>query len=216
MDSLPQPTGDLDTVLGALKAAGEPTRLRILVALSDGELTVSELCRILGQSQPRVSRHLRLLCEANLLERQSEGTSAFYAHVRSEPGRTMLAQLLTLLDPNDPAVEADRVRLAAIRAERAEAANHYFEQVAERWDSVRSLHVADDEVEAALLATANAGRGEGARIGRLLDIGTGTGRVLELFADRIDHGLGIDLSSNMLKVARAQLSKRGLHHCTVR
>lgn len=216
MDSNLPVTADLDTVLGALKAAGEPTRLRILVALSDGELTVSELCRVLGQSQPRVSRHLRLLCEANLLERHSEGTSAFYGHVRTEPGRSMLANLLHLIDPADGAIEADRQRLAAIRSERAEAANHFFEQVAERWDRVRSLHVADDEVEEALLATATEGNGENPRIGRLLDIGTGTGRVLDLFADHIDHGLGIDLSSNMLKVARARLSARNLDHCKVR
>ncbi len=216
MDLPVSATADLDTLLGALKAAGEPTRLRILAALSGGELTVSELCRVLGQSQPRVSRHLRLLCEADLLERHSEGTSAFYAHARTEPGRAMLNQLLALLDPADAAVEADRQRLSAIRMERAEAANQYFEQIAERWDRVRSLHVADDEVEAALLAMATTGRGANPRIGRLLDIGTGTGRVLDLFADHIDHGLGIDLSSNMLKVARAQLSARDLHHCTVR
>ena len=218
-DAAPLPTGptaDLDTVLAALKAAGEPTRLRILAALTEGELTVSELCRILGQSQPRVSRHLRLLCEAQLLVRHSEGTSAFYAHARAHPGKGVLTRLLSLVDPDDPIIEADRQRLNSIRAERAAEASSYFEQIAERWDNVRSLHVADGEVEAALLEAADAHVGAGHRIGRLLDIGTGTGRVLELFADRIDQGLGIDLSSNMLKVARAQLSARGLHHCSVR
>ncbi|MEM9562346.1 MAG: metalloregulator ArsR/SmtB family transcription factor [Actinomycetota bacterium] len=217
MDLLPAPpvTGDLDAVLSALRAAGESTRLRILSVLDEGELTVSELCRVLGQSQPRVSRHLRLLCEAGLLDRQSEGTNAYYRHVRREPGNTMLSTVLALLDPTDPAVEADRQRLATIRAERADAASHYFEQVAERWDSVRSLHVDDTEVESALLTTATIGTGDEPK-GRLLDIGTGTGRMLELFADRIERGLGIDLSSNMLKVARANLSEQGLHHCSVR
>jgi ubiquinone/menaquinone biosynthesis C-methylase UbiE/DNA-binding HxlR family transcriptional regulator len=208
-------TGDLDTVLTGLRAAGEPTRLRILVALTDGELTVSELCRVLGQTQPRVSRHLRLLCEAGLLTRHSEGTNAFYAHTRTEPGRSLLANLLTLVDTDDRTVEADRQRLATIREERADAATRYFEEIAERWDQVRSLHVDDAEVEAALVAMAEQRIG-GPRFGRLLDIGTGTGRVLELLADRVDHGIGIDLSPTMLKVARSNLSAAGLGHCAVR
>lgn len=215
-DGLPtSTTGDLDTVLTGLRAAGEPTRLRILVALTDGELTVSELCRVLGQTQPRVSRHLRLLCEAGLLTRHSEGTNAYYAHTRSEPGRSLLANLLALVDTDDRTVDADRQRLAAIRDERADAATRYFEEIAERWDQVRSLHVDDAEVEAALLAMAEQ-RAGGPRFGRLLDIGTGTGRVLELLADRIDRGIGIDLSPTMLKVARSNLSAADLAHCAVR
>jgi ArsR family transcriptional regulator len=208
-------TGDLDSVLGGLRAAGEATRLRILVALTDGELTVSELCRVLGQTQPRVSRHLRLLCEAGLLTRHSEGTSAFYAHTRSEPGRSLLTGLLGLVDPADRTVEADRQRLAAIRDERADAAGRYFEEIAARWHRVRSHHVDDAEVEAALLGMAERRAGRPA-VGRLLDIGTGTGRILELFADRIDRGIGIDLNSTMLKVARSNLTEAGIGHCTVR
>lgn len=207
-------TGDLDTVLAGLRAAGEGTRLRIVAALATGELTVSELCRVLGQTQPRVSRHLRLLCEAGLLTRHSEGTNAFYAHTRTGPGRSLLDAIVTLIDPTDRTIGADRQRLAAIREERAAEADRYFEQMAERWDHIRSLHVDDAEVEAALLAEVDPG--PGVTIGRLLDIGTGTGRILELLADRVDHGLGIDLSSTMLKVARANLSRKGLGHCTVR
>ena len=213
--SAPPTVGDLDSVLAALKAAGESTRLRILAVLDDGELTVSELCRVLGQSQPRVSRHLRLLGQAGLLERHSEGTSAFYAHARTEPGRTMVSALLGLVDRDDPTIEADRQRRAAIRSERSSAASEYFEAIAERWDRIRSFHVDDAEVEAAVV-TAASELSDGQPIQRLLDIGTGTGRMLELFADRIEHGLGVDLSSGMLKVARANLADGGLHHCSVR
>lgn len=220
----------LDSVLAELRAAGESTRLRILAVLAHGELTVSELCRVLGQTQPRVSRHLRLLCEAGLLTRQTEGTSAFYAH-RHEPGRSLLGPILALLDPGDQILEADQQRLAAIRAERADQARQYFEVIAEQWDSIRSLHVDDAEVEQAILdvalehqrpnrsATGPEGQeGEGAArpIGTLLDVGTGTGRILELLADRVDRGLGIDLSSNMLRLARSNLATQGLHHLSVR
>jgi len=213
----PAQAADLDTVLAGLRAAGESTRLRIVAVLAEGELTVSELCRILGQTQPRVSRHLRLLCAAGLLVRHSEGTSAFYSYTRAEPGRSLLRSVLALIDHDDRTLRGDRQRLEAIRAERASAADRYFEQIADRWDRVRSHHVADAEVEAALLAAAGPGDGrEGRSLGRLIDIGTGTGRILELFADRIDRGLGIDLSTGMLNLARSNLVARDLYHCSVR
>jgi len=200
----------MDLLVG-LRAAGEPTRLRILAVLDAGELTVSELCRVLGQSQPRVSRHLRLLCDAGLLERHAEGTSAFYRLTSVGVGHDLVEGLLPLLDRGDPSLERDAARLASIRAERAEAAAAYFESVASRWDAIRNLHVADEDVEHALLDAV------GERpIERLLDIGTGTGRILELFADRIDSGLGIDLSREMLNVARSRLHQRRLSNCSVR
>lgn len=198
-------------LLEALRAAGEPTRLRILAVLDGGELTVSELCRVLGQSQPRVSRHLRLLCEAGVLERHAEGTSAFYRLTSDGIGHDLAAALLALLDRNDPPLERDGARLSSIRSERAAAAADYFESVASRWDAIRNLHVADEDVERALLAAV------GERpIERLLDIGTGTGRILELFADRVGTGLGIDLSREMLNVARSRLDQRRLTNCSVR
>lgn len=223
--------GDLETVLTGLRAASEATRLRIVAALDEGELTVSELCRILGQTQPRVSRHLKLLCNAGLLDRHSEGTSAFYSKAGAEPGRSIFASVLNLIDTQDRTLAADRARLEAIRTERANAAGQYFEQIAERWDGIRSRHVADVDVEQVLLGIAadhHAADGLAAthddtatnqtttRIGNLLDIGTGTGRILELFADRIDHGLGIDLSKSMLNLARTNLLTERLDHCTVR
>ncbi len=211
-----QATGDLDTVLTGLRAASEATRLRIVAVLAEGELTVSELCRILGQTQPRVSRHLKLLCDAGLLVRHSEGTSAFYSPSRVEPGRTIFRSVLSLVDQRDRTLAADRARLGTIRAERANAAGQYFEQIAGLWDNIRSLHVADTEVEQMLLNAADEHRIDGRKITSLLDIGTGTGRILELFADRIEHGLGIDLSVGMLNLARSNLLAEGLDHCSVR
>ncbi|MEM9654147.1 MAG: metalloregulator ArsR/SmtB family transcription factor [Actinomycetota bacterium] len=209
-------TTDVSTVLAGLRAAGEGTRLRILAILAEGELTVSELCRILGQTQPRVSRHLKLLGDAQLLDRHSEGTSAFYGLTRREPGRSMVRSILDLIDHDDHTLVTDRQRLVTIREERAEAAGRYFEEIAGRWDGVRSLHVADAEVEEALVAAAARHRIDGRPISSLLDIGTGTGRMLQLFGDRIERGLGIDLSKAMLNLARSNLTAAGLHHCTVR
>lgn len=206
----------LDDLLGALRAAGEPTRLRILAVLAQGELTVSELCRILGQTQPRVSRHLKLLGEAGLLARHAEGTSAFFRPTRDPRGRRVLDSILPLLDPDDGVLAADRERLGSIRAERAEVAAQYFEQIAGDWEQIRALHVADDQVERAMLTAADDHRIGDRRIATLLDIGTGTGRVLELFADRISRGLGIDLSSNMLNLARSNLTTADHDHCSVR
>lgn len=203
-------------LLEALKAAGEPTRLRMVAVLADSELTVSELCRVLGQSQPRVSRHLRLLCEAGLLDRHAQGTHAYYRPARRGTGRQLLDALVPLLSVDDEQVARDRSRLGDIRAERAEAAAEYFERIADDWDGMRKLHVADAEVEAAMTASLDQHTDGGGRVEDLLDIGTGTGRVLELFADRIGHGLGIDLSKQMLNLARSRLEAQGLLHCAVR
>jgi ubiquinone/menaquinone biosynthesis C-methylase UbiE/DNA-binding MarR family transcriptional regulator len=205
------PTMTLNQLMFGLKAAGEPTRLRVLAVLDECELTVTELCRVLGQSQPRVSRHLRLMGDAGLLERRAEGTSAFYRPVLSGPGRTLVTALLPLVNRNDPALQRDLQRLAAVRGERAQAAADYFASVAAGWDKVRDLLVGDELVEQAMLAAVAS-----KKIDALLDIGTGTGRILELFAGRIGSGLGIDLSREMLNVARSHLDDRGLNHCSVR
>lgn len=201
----------MEELLLALRAAGEPTRLRILAVLARSELTVSELCRVLGQTQPRVSRHLRLLCEAGLLARHSQGTRAFYRPASTGRGRELYDAVQALIDRDDPSLARDMARLATIRAGRAAHAAEYFERIALDWDRMRKLHVADAEVEAAMLAAAPAGR-----VHNLLDVGTGTGRVLEIFADRIDHGLGLDLSRQMLDLARSRLDQLGHRHCAVR
>ena len=200
----------MEELLHGLRAAGEPTRLRILAVLARSELTVSELCRVLGQTQPRVSRHLRLLCEAGLLDRNAQGTRAFYRPARVGRGRELFDAVQPLIDAEDPGLLRDLARLSTIRAERAAAAAEYFERVAADWDRMRGLHVADAEVEAAMIdAVADM------VVHDLLDVGTGTGRVLEIFADRIDHGLGLDLSRQMLDLARSRLEQLGHRHCAV-
>ena len=194
-----------------LRAAGEPTRLRVLVALERFDLTVSELCRVLDQSQPRVSRHLKLLSEAGLIVRRTEGTSAFFSATASEPARGLVQTMLDTVDPDDPTLERDRSRLDDVAVVRASRAAQYFETIAPEWDRIRRLHMAEDIVEQAIVdhvATAE--------IGTLIDIGTGTGRVLELVAPYIDHGHGVDTSREMLAIARSRLDKPELRHCHVR
>jgi len=198
-------------LLNGLRAAGETTRLRILALCAQGELTVTELTQILGQSQPRVSRHLKLLCDAGLLERLREGTWAFYRLAEEGACAELGHTLIALLPPDDAALGQDLQRLQAVKRARADEANAYFRANASCWNEIRSLHVPEAEVEAALLALF-ADR----TIDSFLDIGTGTGRVLELFADRIRRGIGVDLSHDMLAVARASLEDGGFRHCQVR
>jgi ubiquinone/menaquinone biosynthesis C-methylase UbiE len=194
-----------------LKSAGEPTRLRILALLGEAELTVSDLTEILRQSQPRLSRHLRLLTEAGLVDRFREGSWAFFRLGErggtSELARTLIGRLKT----DDAIVLRDRERLAAVRANRAAAAQNYFRRHAAEWDRIRRLHVADAAVESAIRAAL-----ADKPIRSLLDLGTGTGRMLELFGPDIERGLGLDLSLDMLALARARLDRAGLRHCSVR
>lgn len=201
----------METLLSGLRAAGEPTRLRLLALLAGGELTVSELTRILGQSQPRVSRHLKLLADAHLVERIQEGAWAFYRLADGGPARPLLTALVPLLPGDDPDLARDNQRLESVKRERAEAAAAYFRDIAESWDRIRDLYVAESDVEQAMLAAAGDDP-----VGTLLDLGTGTGRILQVFAQRIGRGIGIDTSHAMLSVARANLEKQSLRHCQVR
>jgi ArsR family transcriptional regulator len=201
----------LDAVIGALKATGEPTRLRVLALLAEAELTVKDLTVILGQSQPRISRHLKLLLEAGLLDRHPEGAWVFYRLAEAGPARQLVDRLLDLTDREDAALVRDRERLAANKREHAEAARRYFAENAGEWDTIRALHVAEDEVEHAIRAAI------GDRpFDSLLDLGTGTGRLLELFAPLYARGIGIDTSTDMLAVARANLDRAGIAHAQVR
>lgn len=201
----------MDVLLGGLRAVAEPTRLRLLALCAHAELTVSELTQILGQSQPRVSRHLKLLCEAGVLDRHREGTWAFYrlsgrgecAHL----GRT----LVDLIPADDEMLTRDLSRLENVKRVRAEAAADYFRANAEKWNEIRSLHVPEEEVEEALLHLF-----ESIEMSDFVDIGTGTGRVLELFGPKIKNGIGVDLSPEMLTVARAALQNANLSNCQVR
>jgi ubiquinone/menaquinone biosynthesis C-methylase UbiE/DNA-binding HxlR family transcriptional regulator len=201
----------IEPLIAALKATGEATRLRVLALLGQAELSVKDLTAILGQSQPRISRHLKLLADAGLIDRYPEGAWAFYRLTEDGPGAQLARGLLALADPGDPVLARDRDRLAAIKREHAEAARHYFAENAAEWDTIRALHVAEDRVEAAILKAVG-----GKRFTSLLDLGTGTGRMLELLAPLYDRAVGIDASPNMLAVARANLDRAGIANAQVR
>lgn len=201
----------IDTLLGALRAVAEPTRLRLLALCAHGELTVSELVGILGQSQPRVSRHLKLLTEAGLLERIREGSWVFHRQVQGGEGARLAHHLNEMLPDQDETLTRDMQRLSLVKRDRERVAADYFRRNAESWDRLRSLHVDDSVVEGVLLNMF-----EGRPIDDLLDVGTGTGRMLELFGPRINNGEGIDLSREMLSVARANLQRADLANCSVR
>ena len=201
----------LDSLLVGLRAAGEHTRLRILALCARGELSVSELVKILGQSQPRVSRHLKVMVEAGLLERLPEGAQVFF-RVPDDTVVSGLAQALVALIPeSDTGLNRDFSRLQQVRDARAKQAQDYFQTVAESWDSIRSLYVPQRQVEAKLLEIIGTDP-----VDELLDIGTGTGRILEILAPRVGRGVGIDLSNDMLTVARSNIERGGYSNIHVR
>lgn len=201
----------MEQLLSVLRAAGEPTRLRILASCAQGDFTVSELMRILGQSQPRVSRHLKLLCEAGLLERFQEGSWAFFHLPVSGPEADIVRSLIAQIGDEDPLITGDRQRLAEIRLGRAERAAAYFRDSAESWDQIRALHVDEAEVESAIVNMLGDEMPE-----TLLDIGTGTGRMLQLLGPRVQDAVGVDQSHDMLSVARTNLSDARYGNCNVR
>ena len=200
----------METLLAALRACAEPTRLRLLALAGRGAFCVSEFTDILGQSQPRLSRHLKLLCEAGLLDREREGANAWFALPGGDRG-ALVRSLLARLPADDPVLEADRRQAARVLAERARIASESFQRQGADWDEMRALDLPAQAVEDRLRALVPA-----AGVGRLLDIGTGTGRVLELLGPLVREGLGIDASPAMLALARARLARAGLGHCTVR
>jgi len=201
----------LNNILIALKAAGEETRIRILALFNSGELTVTELVSVLRQSQPRISRHLRLLCEAELLERHREGTWIFYRLSETGKKAQLVKALMEFMPFDDQVLQHDQERLADVKKERDKKASQYFQENAVNWDKIRSLYVPEQEVEDYLLKVSGT-----ALINDFLDVGTGTGRMLELYADRVNHGIGIDLSREMLAIARSQLEKNKIRHMQVR
>lgn len=200
-----------DDYMAALRGAAESTRLRLMVLCAASELTVSELTQILGQSQPRVSRHLKLLVDAGLLERFREGTWAFYRLARGTDAARAAAAFVDMVPVDDAVLRRDADRLRAIKSDREAAAAAYFRQNAARWDEMRRLRVDDAEIERAVLQ-----RVGDAPVGTLLDIGTGTGRMLSVLGPRVKMALGVDRSREMLAVARANLEREGLTHCSVR
>jgi ArsR family transcriptional regulator len=199
-----------ERVVSALRAAGETTRLRALALLTEGELAVGELAQVLGQSQPRVSRHLKLLTEAGLVERAPEGAWVFYRLPRAGSTERHLADAtLAMLDPNDGVLAQDAARLDAIRRDREAAAAAYFERNAADWDRVRALHLPEADIDSAILAAAGDGPFD-----LMVDVGVGQGRMIQLFAARVRRAEGFDTSRQMLAIARASLDD--LKKATVR
>ena len=201
----------MEQLLQSLRAIAEPTRLRILSLCGHSELAVRELVDILGQSQPRVSRHLKLLVDAGVLERNREGIWAFYRAAARGPGAELARVALDLLPMDDPLVSLDLERLEQVRHRRAERAQAYFRENSARWRDIRARYVDEGQVEAALESLFPSGS-----YTSLLDIGTGTGRMLELLGPEAATGLGIDLNHEMLTIARANLDRPKLSHCQVR
>jgi ubiquinone/menaquinone biosynthesis C-methylase UbiE/DNA-binding transcriptional ArsR family regulator len=195
----------------ALKAAAEPTRLRILLLLAAGELSVKDLTVILGQSQPRLSRHLKLLAEAGLVDRFREGSWVYFSISDRTPAQRLAHRLISAVDQSSRSVVRDRERAEALKQEREATAQAFFRDHASDWDRIRSLHVAESEVEAAMRDCLGDGP-----FPVFVDLGTGTGRVLELFGDRYDRAVGFDLNQAMLTYARSNLSARGLQRVQVR
>jgi SAM-dependent methyltransferase len=192
-----------------LRAAGDPTRLRLLLLLRQAELTVSELIEIVGQSQPRVSRHLKLLGEAGLVERFKEGSWVFCRAADRGTGAQLGAAIAGLAEP--ALQEADHARLKHVREARAATANAYFKANAAEWERIRALHAPEKDVEAAITRHLTA-----RRIDNFLDAGTGTGRMLELIAPHASRAVGIDVSPEMLSIARDRLLRADLHNAQVR
>jgi len=201
----------VDHVVNQMKAAGDETRIRLLALLLRGERTVKELTEILGQSQPRISRHLKVLAEAGLVSRSPEGSWVYYRLSDEDADRAVALAIVTGLDPKDVRLKRDGERLVSLQELNRKAAERYFAEHAQSWDAIRSLHVPERQVEAAMLERAGAGPYRA-----MLDIGTGTGRMLELFAGRYERALGVDLSPAMLSVARANLERAAVENARVR
>ena len=200
----------MDELLSALRAAAEPTRLRLLALCAHMDLTVTQLVQIVGQSQPRVSRHLKLLSDAGLLERLREGGWVIYRIAQAGPNAHLARTLVDAFDHSDRQLQQDLDRLIAVQRARADAAMAYFNRNAKHWNKIRKLHVEEEVVEQAILDTLPVDP-----IDYILDIGTGTGRILEIVSNRARRAVGIDLSHEMLNLARANLEKKNLRNCRV-
>lgn len=199
-------------MLDVLRAIGEETRLRIVLLLQHGELTVTDMTEILGQSQPRISRHLKLLADAGVVDKHREGTRAFFELTTRGPIGALVTDVTANTDPHDPVGAADLDRLEQVRGRRSAEAQQYFTAIARHWDELRSLHATDDDVESAILDTIG-----DHEYRSVLDLGTGTGRMLQLLThDRVERAVGLDSSHSMLAVARANLERAEVRRIDLR
>jgi ubiquinone/menaquinone biosynthesis C-methylase UbiE/DNA-binding transcriptional ArsR family regulator len=198
-------------VLEILRACAEPSRLRIVSLCSQSELAVGDIAIILGMSQPRVSKHLRVLNEASLLTKYTEGNFAFYRASESDPARRIRELILGEIANSDEQLERDQERLQDLRAQQAAAAEAHFDRIASEWDKLRQLYGGDSSVEDALISLVQTLKPK-----VLLDVGTGTGRILEVVGPLVDECVGVDRSREMLQIARTRLDVAGLKNCLVR
>jgi ArsR family transcriptional regulator len=201
----------IDQLVGVLKAAGEGTRLRLLALLADGDHSVKDLTEILKQSQPRVSRHLKLLADAGLIERNAEGAWAYYGLAQDGDAGALAQWLIARVDAGDIERAQDIERQQKVRATQQGQASQYFAKVAGSWDLLKTLHVPEEAVEAAVV-----GALDGRKVETVIDLGTGTGRMLEVLEGSYRRGIGIDSSREMLAVARSRLASAGINHAQVR
>ena len=201
----------MEELLAGLKAVAETTRIRILFALSHGELNVTELTFVLQQSQPRVSRHLKLMAEAGLISRHKEGNWVLFRLREQGRSGALARALVEMLPSQDELLAGDISRLDEIRLQRQTRADDYFSTNAVDWASLRSLHVNETEVEHVMLSLLGNSRFE-----NCVDLGTGTGRILELLSDRAGHLFGLDMSREMLAIARANMETHKLRNVQVR
>lgn len=192
------------TLIDIFRAMADPTRMRIVHLLRAMELSVGEIAQVVDQSQPRVSRHIRILVDAGLVERRKEGNWVFLRLAGGDMCDALLALFDGMSEDEADELARDTDRLAAVRADRVRAADEYFARHAGQWDAIRSLYIAEADVEAAMLALVRDHVG-GAASGRLVDLGTGTGRMVELFGPAAAHVTAIDRSAEMLRLARAKL-----------
>ncbi len=199
----------MKNLLAQMRAAAEPTRLRLLALAAANELCVAELVQILRQSQPRLSRHLKLLADAELLDRTRDGSHVFF-RVSDSAGGRLVCDLLARIPENDPVRQADQRQAARVVAERARLASELFRREGADWDEVRALKLPSAKIEAALTKALPT------RLGRVLDIGTGTGRLIEVLSPQADEVIGVDASSAMLALARDRIARRRLGNSSVR
>lgn len=202
---------ELREFVEVLRAAGEITRLRLLALLAEGELSVKDLTEILDQSQPRVSRHLRVLTESKLISRHAEGAWAFFRLSDESNAISLVQHLLSQLDESDNVLQADKTRLDAVRKDHQARAATYFSKVAKDWDRVRSLHAPESAVEQAIVDMVAK-----MSVKQFIDLGTGTGRMLELLDGHFQKGIGIDSSREMISVARSKFERADRQHVFVR
>jgi ubiquinone/menaquinone biosynthesis C-methylase UbiE len=201
----------MEDLLIGLRAVAEVTRVRILFVLSHGEFNVSELTQILGQSQPRVSRHLKLMVEAGLVDRHKEGNWVLFRLREDKLGGALSHAIVNMLSADDHALARDLARLEEVKRQRADVAANYFSSNAANWEKLRSLHVREEDVESAMQSVVGTGK-----FGTLVDLGTGTGRILSLFAHQASQAIGIDSSREMVAIARANLERNQLRHGQIR